>query len=150
MGQMAVSITACIEERESLFRDPSVVHAVTDILAESAERHGCTVPVFCFMPDHLHLILQGETPCADTWAAITEFKQRSGFWLYTNKVGASWQKGYHDHVLRKDEDIVAHIRYILDNPCRRGIAHAWENYPFKGSIGHILEQVLSGLVPVSR
>ncbi len=56
-----------------------------------------------------------------------------------------WQKDFYDHVIREDDDLAVHVRYVLDNPCRKGLVNDWEEYPFKGSIGCELEDVLVGL-----
>ena len=41
---------------------------------------------YCFMPDHLHLLLEGETKEADLKRLIVLFKQASGFG-YKKNVG---------------------------------------------------------------
>jgi len=66
--------------------------------------------------------------------------------LAANKFKMRWQKDFYDHVLRKNEDMVAQIKYILDNPVRRGLVSSWDEYPFSGSIGCNLEDVLNGVM----
>ena len=41
-----------------------------------------------------------------------------------------WQKGFHDHAIRKDEDIKAVARYIIANPLRAGLVENIGDYPF--------------------
>ena len=41
-----------------------------------------------------------------------------------------WQKGYHDHGLRDDEDYGARVRYVLQNPLRAGLVQRVEDYPY--------------------
>jgi hypothetical protein len=38
------------------------------------------------------------------------------------------------------------VKYILDNPVRKGLLESWEEYPFKGSVGCKLEDVLRGII----
>lgn len=144
-GEIEASITVCVADRLNLFVNPEVVAAFIEMLREVAARRSCVVPVYCFMPDHLHLVLQGTSPEADLWAAAKEFKQRSGYWLHEQKEGFCWQKDFHDHLLRPGEDLAAHVRYVADNPCRKGLAATWEEYPYTGSIGCILGDVLAEL-----
>jgi len=66
--------------------------------------------------------------------------------MSTTNPGIKWQKDFYDHVIRKDNDIATHVRYILDNPVRRGLVSLWQEYPFKGSIGCRLEDILNGIV----
>ena len=44
-----------------------------------------------------------------------------------------WQKDYYDHVLRKEDNLDIHIKYILNNPVRAGLVEYWKQYPYKGS-----------------
>lgn len=74
------------------------------------------------------------------------YKQKTGFWMSVNKAGFKWQKDFYDHVIKSNEDIAVLVRYILDNPVRKGMATSWEEYTFKGSIGCELEDVLYGIV----
>ena len=41
-----------------------------------------------------------------------------------------WQKGFHDHAIRRDEDIKAVARYIIANPLRAGMVDRIGDYPF--------------------
>ena len=98
------------------------------------------------MPDHLHLIITGIDDEADLLKAVSIFKQKTGFWMSKNKVNARWQKDFFDHVIKKGESLTTNIKYILDNPVRRGIVTEWQKYPFIGSIGYKLEDILIGLM----
>lgn len=41
-----------------------------------------------------------------------------------------WQRGYHDHALRDDEDYFVRIQYLVNNPVRAGLVERIEDYPF--------------------
>jgi REP element-mobilizing transposase RayT len=48
-----------------------------------------------------------------------------------NKRGQNvWQHGFHDHVLREEEDIANIARYIVANPLRAGLVNKVGDYPF--------------------
>jgi len=57
-----------------------------------------------------------------------------------------WQKDFFDHVIKIDESLATNVKYTLDNPVRKGIVTQWQEYPFKGSIGYNLEDILIGLI----
>jgi hypothetical protein len=40
-----------------------------------------------------------------------------------------WQTGYHDHALRREEDIVQVSRYVVANPLRAGLVELLGDYP---------------------
>jgi len=98
------------------------------------------------MPNHQHLIVTGKKSNSDIWKAIVSYKQETGFWMLKNTIGIKWQKDFYDHVIRSHEDIASQVKYILDNPVRKGLVTSWKEYPFKGSIGCNLEDVLRGTI----
>lgn len=54
--------------------------------------------------------------------------------MYKTKVSLNlrqriWQRGFHDHALRDDEDLRDIARYIIANPLRSGIAKNIGEYP---------------------
>ena len=71
------------------------------------------------------------------------FKQLSGHWLARNLSGVKWQKDFYDHILREEDELMKHLRYIAENPVRRGLVAEWNEYPFTGSEVFDLQTVLS-------
>jgi REP element-mobilizing transposase RayT len=127
-------------------REPEIVSVFIDILSSVVAKMDCIVPVYCFMPDHQHLIITGTHSDSDIWKAIVSYKQKTGSWMSANKPNMKWQKDFYDHILRRHEDIAVHVKYILDNPVRKGLARSWQEYPFKGSIGCVLEDIINGII----
>ena len=141
-GKIRATFTMCIENSKPAFVERVVVDEFVDVLTQAKDKYNCINWVYIFMPDHLHLILEGKLENADLWKAMVLFKQKTGFWLSKNKQVIKWQKDFYDHIHRKDEDLKKHIRYILDNPVRKGIVNKWEDYEFKGSLDFDLEKIL--------
>jgi len=80
------------------------------------------------MPDHLHWLvaLSGEKELSEVMMLL---KGRSSQRInkHLKRKGPVWSKAFHDHALRKEEDIVATARYIVSNPIRAGlVAHIGE------------------------
>jgi REP element-mobilizing transposase RayT len=67
----------------------------------------------------------GKQSNSDVWKAIVSYKQKTGFWMNVNKPEVRWQKDFYDHIIRRHEDIAVQIRYILDNPVRKGLVAKW-------------------------
>ncbi len=40
-----------------------------------------------------------------------------------------WQKGFHDHAIREEEDLRAVARYVVANPVRAGLVQSVRDYP---------------------
>ena len=134
-GEVAVAFTARLARGSFPIDNAGVCGAVITALATAASRHACAVPVYCFMPDHVHLVLMGVTTASDTWKAMTAFKQRSGYWLSQYLPGTHWQKDFYDHVLLDDSELRAAMAYIAANPVRAGLVCELGEYPLTGSIG---------------
>ena len=111
-------------------------HAFTrqciDALRRYSEKHRLGIMAYCFMPDHLHLLLQGR-PGASVPDFVKEFKQRAGYDYRQAHGRQLWQKSYHDHILRGEEDVERVARYVIGNPVRAGLVRHAEDYPYSGS-----------------
>jgi len=94
------------------------------------------------MPDHLNLIMFGNSDETDLLRAVGDFKQVSGYWFAKYHPGIRWQKSFYDRVLRAKEVHVL-IAYVLENPVRRGLVDDWRKYRFTGAVGFDLEDFLS-------
>jgi REP element-mobilizing transposase RayT len=80
--------------------------------------YGVTVERYVVMPNHIHLLIMidieyGRAQLAPTVSHIVQ--QFKG--IVTKRYGQSvWQKGFHDHVIRNEEDFLMHWQYIDENP----------------------------------
>ena len=117
---------------------------MVECLSAMSAAHRCYVPIYCFMPDHLHVMLAGIDERADLLEAMYQFKHRSAMWMVRTKQPFRWQKDFYDHIIRASEDWRAHATYISLNPVRAGIAEDPFDYPFTGSIGTDLQEVILG------
>jgi putative transposase len=126
-----------------VFLSPESVAPHVARLAKAAAEFRCVVPIYCFMPDHLHVMLKGLGEGADALAAMSKFKLLSGLW-FDRKHMAGWQVNFHDHVVRGYEDWREHAKYISRNPVRAGLVGDPFDYPFTGAIGCDLSDVICG------
>ncbi|RYD77624.1 MAG: hypothetical protein EOP84_15310 [Verrucomicrobiaceae bacterium] len=142
LGERAIAFTACLRDRRQNMTDPILVEAFTERLGEAAARHRCTVPLYTFMPDHLHVLLLGKDEASDGKAAMDRFKASTGWWLYRNQPGVKWQKDYWDHIVRVHEGWESQARYIAGNPVRAGLVDDLFDWPYTGSIGYDVREVI--------
>ena len=77
---------------------------------------------FVVMPDHVHWLVQllDEASLSQVLQAV---KSASAYRInhYMKRKGKFWQKGFHDHALRKEEAVIDAARYIVANPLRAGL-----------------------------
>jgi len=76
-----------LKKNVQTFIKDEIVSVLTDILTSVVTKIGCIVPVYCFMPDHQHLIITWTCSDSDIWKAIVSYKQKTGFWMSMNKTG---------------------------------------------------------------
>ena len=145
-GEVSVAVTLCMRNREHVFTEPQLVDIFTGMLSDAAGKAACSVPAYCFMPDHHHILITGMQQGSDVWKAVVNYKQRTGYWLSVHMPGVEWQKDFYDHVIKTPAELAVRARYILDNPVRKGLVQKWQEYPFKGSIGCALDDVLNSLM----
>ncbi len=63
---------------------------------------------------------------------LRRFKSRAAHAINATRgvSGSIWQRGYHDHAVRCDENIKALARYVVANPVRAGLCERVGDYPF--------------------
>ena len=143
-GDVAASFTACIAGKHELFTDSDTVAIFLGALRRASDQYECKVLIYGFMPDHLHVVLQGRGPSSDLRKAMALFKQLTGYRLARHVPAIRWQKDFFDHVLRDNDELGRQLRYIAENPVRRGFVADWREYGFTGSDAYDLGTLLSG------
>jgi putative transposase len=133
VGYQRYFLTFCTAHRHHAFEGDVVADRCLTQLRRSATAHDMAVVAYCFMPDHLHLLVYGIGESADLRAFVAAFKQATGF-AYRRQYGRHlWQPGYFDRVLRDDESTEAVARYVLENPVRAGLTARLGEYRLAGS-----------------
>src|SRR5579864_8121 len=89
------------------------------------------------MSDHVHMIF---TPSVDAEAMqvcslaqiMDAIKGSSAHKINKSlgRKGPAWQAESFDHVLRTSESLDAKVRYVLENPVRKGMVRTWPDYPW--------------------
>jgi putative transposase len=131
-GARAYFLTLKCAKGVRAFASATVVESCIDTLRSFAAISGFEVLAYCFMPDHAHLLVEGNT-LSNLIDFVHGFKQRTGH-AYRRPTGVSlWQKSYYDRILRRDEDVREVARYIVGNPVRARLAAEARDYPHSGS-----------------
>jgi REP element-mobilizing transposase RayT len=144
-GVQRYFLTMCTNHRAEHFKDPEAVHIVITALTQTAVDHAFTIVIYCVMPDHLHLLVDGEHDGADFQAFVKMSKQRAG-WRFKQRYGTSlWQNGYYERVLRNEESTESVVSYIVANPVRKGLVEDPRDYPYWGSMRLSREELLASI-----
>jgi putative transposase len=124
------AITTVTYERQTIFNDFKSARLLIQTLRQSQLEQQSETIGFVLMPDHLHWMvrLNHPTKLSRLMMIIKGRSARQINQLRNNKEPI-WQKGYYDHCLRDDEDLIKNMRYIVANPLRAGIVQSLKLYP---------------------
>lgn len=119
----AYHITTATRERKPVFSGLHGARILIQALKASDEKGLSDTLAFVVMPDHFHwLFVLRKGRLQDIVGAV---KSVAAHRLHT----AIWQSGYHDHAIRREEDIRQIARYIIGNPVRAGLVQRVGDYP---------------------
>jgi putative transposase len=123
-------ITTTTLDLRPLFGDFDIARAAVRNLNDPVVLGPHRLLAWVLMPDHVHMLLElgsDESLSAVvnriktvTARAVNRQLQRSG---------PVWQRSFHDHALRAEEDLATVGRYIIANPLRAGLVDRVSAYP---------------------
>ena len=137
-GQACVHWSLTIEDRKTGWVVPVFHYRFRELLAHTMFRYGLCCPVFCLMPDHMHLLWVGILDSADQRVAMKFLRSQLNLVLQMQNV--CLQEQPYDHVLRDDERQPAALQavaeYIARNPERKQLVavDAFREYEFSGCL----------------
>jgi putative transposase len=79
LGHQWYFLTACTQDRVPRLQNAALVGEHLDLLSGQAKEQCFDIQAYCFMPDHLHLMVSGKHEASDCLAFIYGFKQRSAY-----------------------------------------------------------------------
>jgi REP element-mobilizing transposase RayT len=123
-------LTASVAGRRRLFSQNDRAMIVLNAIRWLHNAHRFMVDAAVVMPDHLHLA--GELGDSTLSQVMHTLKSYTAHRLAD--AGADtpvWQKGFHNHALRGNEDYRIRVRYLLENPLRAGLVKRIDDYPYK-------------------
>ena len=136
-------VTVCTKDRRNILSDvvgrglaPAEIRLTdcgqlveTELFALSVRYGFVRVEKYVIMPNHVHVLLMfgsgtaGAIPRPTLMQVIGTFKSLSTR-RWNEKAGTGgeklWQSGYHEHIIRDDNNFLLHWQYIDQNPARWG------------------------------
>ena len=123
----------CSGTGKAAFSDGDLVEFLLDLLREECRIYSFDLYAYCFMPDHLHLELAGQSDDSDAIKLLHDFKGIATARARGIGVRRLWEKGFYDHILRENDDHDAVAWYIFNNPVRKGLVQEACDWPYSGS-----------------
>jgi len=133
VGSYQYFLTFCTCNRTCLFVTPEAVSIVHEQILRACATEGFEILAYCYMPDHLHLVIEAQRPDADLKRLVRRAKQHAGFYFKRAIRHELWQRYGYERVLRNEEETWAVVRYVIENPVRAGLVDSPLDYPYWGS-----------------
>jgi REP element-mobilizing transposase RayT len=119
-----------------------VLTICTHNLLQTAESKSFLVLAYCFMPDHLHALVEATSQRSDFREFVRLFKQKTA-WDFRQRTGERlWQTSFFDRTLRESDDVTRTIVYIVNNPVRATLVDKPESHAHWGSGVYTRLQIL--------
>jgi len=116
-------VTTVTNGRIPVFADFSAARTLIQVIRQDELLGSHQTLCFVVMPDHLHWLLQLQNEALSR--LVGRIKSISA-----KRLGQPiWQKGFHDHALRREEDVRSLARYVVANPLRAGLVERVGDYP---------------------
>jgi len=115
--------------RQSLLNDFPTGRIVVETMKHLHNSERVSSLAFVIMPDHIHWLIQLKNQ--NLAKVMQAFKGVSAKHInqHLDRQGSFWQAGYHEHAIRKEEDLTNVARYIVANPLRAGLVKKVGDYP---------------------
>jgi REP element-mobilizing transposase RayT len=117
--------------RKPIFLDFQAGCAAARCFEDRAILGDATMLAWVLMPDHVHWLVQLGT--RDSLSKVVNRLKSSSARQGNLSIGTEgplWQKAFHDHALRADEDLRQVARYVVFNPVRAGLVKRIMDYSF--------------------
>ena len=137
-GQAYVHWSMTIEVRKQGWLVPVFYYKFREILTHTAFRYGLACPIYCCMPDHLHLLWVGILDRCDQRQATRYFRKQLNPIL--EKLSVQFQTQPYDRVLREEQrergGFESVAEYIARNPERANLVavDCFAEYKYSGRL----------------
>jgi REP element-mobilizing transposase RayT len=137
-GRAYVHWSMTMEDRRTGWLIPIFYYKFREILTHTCFRFGLCTPIYCCMPDHIHLLWIGIAETCDQRLAARYFRKNLNVVL--EKLGAQFQSQPYDHVLREEDRernaFETAAEYIAQNPERAKLVPTggFRDYKYTGCL----------------
>lgn len=118
--------------RQLLFEDDRDRRRFLELMHDSFTDHEVKLLCFCLMPNHVHLIAQGELAALSAAMHLLGTRYALRFNKKSDHCGPVFEDRFYSDPIETDSHFFAALRYVLLNPEHAGICpaseYAWSSY----------------------
>ncbi len=123
-------VTAVTAQRRSLFQVTATAELLEQTILDYQSQGKFLLHAFVIMPDHFHAVI---TPAPDVSLEKAMQFIKGGFSFRLKSKLDVWVRSFNESQISTREKFVSCVRYIEENPVRRGLASTPEAYPFSSA-----------------
>jgi len=123
-------LTTTVFDRQPLLKQEAAAEIVLASLHWLEKQEKIMLDAAVVMPDHLHFVAGLQTGALANIMHSLKRHTAQKINMLLERNGSFWQPQYHDHAVRKDEDLNELVLYTLHNPVRAGLVNDFHDYPF--------------------
>jgi putative transposase len=142
VGKLSYALEFTTENRALFFKDNAAIDLVVEQFLRAARERGFVIVTHCLMPDHAHLVIDGERDDSDCLAFIKLAKQYSAYYFKQAHGHRLWQRYGHERFIRDDMERALTIRYLLANPVKAGLVSDPREYHGLGSQRYTVDELM--------
>lgn len=122
-------LTTVTDQRRPVFSDFHLGRLVVNQLRQAHDEGIVNSLAWVVMPDHCHWLVELRTKSLGELMCRIKSRSSVAVNLATQSTSRLWQKGYHDRALRREDDLKAAARYLIQNPIRAQLTSRIGDYP---------------------
>jgi len=130
-------VTAITAERRSLFQVTATAELLERTLLDYRGQGKFLLHAFVIMPEHFHALI---TPAPDVSLEKAMQFIKGGFSFRLKSKHDVWMRSFNESQILSEEKYISCVRYIEENPVRRGLVATANAYPFS-SAGRSLDSM---------
>src|ERR1039457_2226810 len=123
-------VTAVTAQRRSLFQVTATAELLQRTIRDYRGQGKFLLHAFVIMPDHLHALI---TPALDVSLEKAVQFIKGGFSFRLKSKHDVWERSFNESQISTEEKFVSCVRYIEENPVRRGLVTTAQAYPFSSA-----------------
>ena len=123
-------ITTKVLDNKPVFSQAEAAEIVLNSLQWLEKQLRILLDAAVVMPDHVHFVAGLERGSLAQMMRSLKSHTAQKINILLEREGPFWQPQYHDHAVRKDEDLNEVVLYALHNPVRAGLVKDFHDYPY--------------------
>lgn len=123
-------VTAVTAQRRSLFQVTATAELLQKTILEYRGQGRFLLHAFVIMPDHLHALI---TPAHDVSLEKAVQFIKGGFSFRWKSKHDVWMRGFNETQIKTADKFRNCVRYIEENPVRRGLVSNVQAYPYSSA-----------------